>query len=151
MHQHSHYMGELPFPSPMHESESDIAQSCLTLSDPMDCSPPGSSARGIFQARALEWVPLDATGDSTHDLRQGPFHGTHGSAACFLVPSTWLAFSQRAGTHPDFPSVLDAQRSGTKHGDAICRSLHPDSPCLIFPLSLILALGLPVINKHLCF
>ena len=30
-------------------------QSCLTLSDPMDCSPPGSSVHGIFQARAMEW------------------------------------------------------------------------------------------------
>ena len=37
------------------ESESEFAQSCLTLSDPMDCSPPGSSIRGIFQARVLEW------------------------------------------------------------------------------------------------
>ena len=32
-----------------------VAQSCLTPRDPMDCSPPGSSVRGIFQARALEW------------------------------------------------------------------------------------------------
>ena len=39
----------------MHESESDIAQSCPTLSDPMDCSLPGSSIHGIFQARVLEW------------------------------------------------------------------------------------------------
>ena len=37
------------------KSESEVAQSCPTLSDPMDCSPPGSSARGIFQARVLEW------------------------------------------------------------------------------------------------
>ena len=37
------------------KSESEVAQSCLTLRDPMDCSPPGSFARGIFQARALEW------------------------------------------------------------------------------------------------
>ena len=37
------------------KSESEVAQSCLTLSDPMDCSPPGSSVHGIFQARALEW------------------------------------------------------------------------------------------------
>ena len=34
---------------------SEVAQSCLTLSDPMDCSPPGSSVHGIFQARVLEW------------------------------------------------------------------------------------------------
>ena len=33
-----------------------LLRSCPTLCDPMDCSPPGSSARGIFQARVLEWV-----------------------------------------------------------------------------------------------
>ena len=37
------------------KSESEAAQSCPTLSDPMDCSRPGSSAHGIFQARVLEW------------------------------------------------------------------------------------------------
>ena len=35
-----------------------VAQSCLTLFDPMNCSPPGSSVRGIFQARILEWVVI---------------------------------------------------------------------------------------------
>ena len=33
-------------------------QSCLTLCDPMDCSPPGSSVHGILQARTLEWVVI---------------------------------------------------------------------------------------------
>ena len=37
------------------KSESEVPQSCLTLSDPMDCSLPGSSVHGIFQARVLEW------------------------------------------------------------------------------------------------
>ena len=37
------------------KSESEVAQLCLTLGDPMDCSLPGSSAHGIFQARVLEW------------------------------------------------------------------------------------------------
>ena len=55
------------------KSESEVAQSCLTLSDPMNCSPPGSSVHGIFQARVLEWVPLlgvskKVTGDM--NLRQ---------------------------------------------------------------------------------
>ena len=50
-----HWSG-LPFPSPMHESE--VAQSCPTLSYPMDCSLPGSSIHGIFQARVLEWVAI---------------------------------------------------------------------------------------------
>ena len=37
------------------KSESEVAQSCPTLSDPMDCSLPGSSVHGILQARVLEW------------------------------------------------------------------------------------------------
>ena len=37
------------------KSESEVAQSCQTLCDPMDCRLPGSSVRGIFQARVLEW------------------------------------------------------------------------------------------------
>jgi len=37
------------------KSENEIAQSCPTLSNPMDCSLPGSSVHGIFQARVLEW------------------------------------------------------------------------------------------------
>ena len=37
------------------KSESEVAQSCLTPSDPVDCSLPGSSVHGIFQARVLEW------------------------------------------------------------------------------------------------
>ena len=37
------------------KSESEVAQLCTTLRDPMDCSQPGSSVQGIFQARVLEW------------------------------------------------------------------------------------------------
>ena len=40
------------------KSESEVSQSCLTLSDPMDCSLPGSSIHRIFQARVLEWVAI---------------------------------------------------------------------------------------------
>jgi len=47
-----HWSG-FPFPSPMHESE--IAQSCPTLRNPMDYSLPGFSTHRIFQARVLEW------------------------------------------------------------------------------------------------
>ena len=54
-----HWSG-LPFPSPMHESE--VAQPCLTHSDPMDCSLPGSSVHGIFQARVLEWGAIAFSG-----------------------------------------------------------------------------------------
>ena len=50
-----HWSG-LPFPSPMHESEKGKwSRSVVSLSDPMDCSLPGSSIHGIFQATVLEW------------------------------------------------------------------------------------------------
>ena len=40
------------------ESEREVAQSCLTLCDPVDCNLPGSSVHGILQARILEWVAI---------------------------------------------------------------------------------------------
>ena len=43
------------------KSESEVAQLCPTLSDPMDCILPGSSAHGILQARVLEWVAIKST------------------------------------------------------------------------------------------
>ena len=42
----------------IYESESEVAQSCPTLCNPMDCSLPGFSVHGIFQARVLEWVAM---------------------------------------------------------------------------------------------
>ena len=40
------------------KSESEVTQSCLTFSNPMDCNLPSSSVHGIFQARVLEWVAI---------------------------------------------------------------------------------------------
>ena len=45
------------------KSESEVAQSCSTLSDPMDCSLPGSSIHGIFQAKVLEWGAIAFSND----------------------------------------------------------------------------------------
>jgi len=52
------------------KSESEVAQSCLTLSDPMDCSLPGSSVHGISQARVLEWGAIAFS-------KNGPKHTTN--------------------------------------------------------------------------
>ena len=77
-----HWSG-LPFPSPMCESE--VVQSFKTLIDPMDCSLPGSSIHGIFQARVLEWL---AIAFSVFRLSRGIFLSLHGQARstnyCFL-------------------------------------------------------------------
>ena len=45
------------------KSESEVTQSCLTLRDPMDCSLPGPSIHGIFQARVLEWGAIAFSDD----------------------------------------------------------------------------------------
>ena len=47
------------------KSESEVAQSCPTLHDPMDCSPPGSPIHGIFQAGELEWGAMPSPHVST--------------------------------------------------------------------------------------
>ena len=45
------------------KNESEVTQSCPTHRDPMDCSPPGPSVHGIFQARVLEWVVIAFSDD----------------------------------------------------------------------------------------
>ena len=71
-----------------------IAQSCQTLGDPMDCSPPGSSVHGIFQARILEWVAIYfSRGSSPHrDQTQVscigrwiPYHCATWEARCYFI------------------------------------------------------------------
>ena len=54
------------------KSESEVSQSCLTPSNPMDCSPPGSSIHGIFQARVLEWGAIAFSNEYTkyHQILQ---------------------------------------------------------------------------------
>ena len=53
------------------KSESEVALSCLTLSDPMDCSLPGSSIHGIFQARVLEWGAFSITYNYMAPIKAG--------------------------------------------------------------------------------
>ena len=50
------------------KSESEVAQSCPTLSEPMDCRLPGSSIPGIFQARVLEWGAIALSGTQPRTL-----------------------------------------------------------------------------------
>ena len=51
---------------------SEVAQSCPTLCNPMDCSPPGSSIHGVFQARVLEWVAISFSRGSSQPWRTNP-------------------------------------------------------------------------------
>ena len=52
------------------KSESEVTQSCLTLSDPMDGSPPGSSVHGIFQARVLEWGAIAFSNKNLEEIKK---------------------------------------------------------------------------------
>ena len=64
------------------KSEREVAQSCLTLSDPMDCSPPGSSVHGILQAKVLEW-----TWAVINNFRLEGFPGFPGSSTVKNAPA----------------------------------------------------------------
>ena len=58
------------------KSESEVGQSCPTLSDPMDCSLPGFSIHGVFQARVLEWGAIVVNSSSGYILIYWPGKGT---------------------------------------------------------------------------
>ena len=80
------------------KSESEVIQSCLTLCDTMDCSLPGSSVHGIFQARVLEWVAIafssnDAAAAAAKSLQSCPTlcDPTDGSPPGSAVPGIFQA------------------------------------------------------------
>ena len=56
------------------KSESEVTQHCPTLSDPMDCSPPGSSIHDMFQARVLEWVAIASSFKCSRDQKYANAH-----------------------------------------------------------------------------
>ena len=69
------------------ESESEVAQSCPTLCDPMDCSLPGSSVHGIFQARVLEWIAISFSRGSSQPRDSTP--------ASHIVDRSFTAWATR--------------------------------------------------------
>ena len=85
------------------KSESEVIQSCLTLHDTMDCSLPGSSVHGIFQAKVLEWVAI-AFSDYTIYFRliltiiikysNIVLISFHFFPTSFLISISWLLFSR---------------------------------------------------------
>ena len=75
---------------PQWQVPSEVTQSCLTLCDTMDCSPPGSSVQGILQARQLEWVAMPSSrGSSIHGIK--PRSPTSPANSLLLVPFERLA------------------------------------------------------------
>src|SRR5574341_237418 len=67
------------------KSEGKVTQSCLTLCDPMDCSLPGSSIHGIFQARVLEWGAIAFSG-RYHMTPQVPIY----NCSMYSCPSVFM-------------------------------------------------------------
>ena len=74
------------------KSESEVPQSCPILSDPVDCSPPGSSVHGILQARILEWVAMPCSNlnnwPSLHSLISFPHYSSSWSCFMYFLWST---------------------------------------------------------------
>ena len=75
------------YPACMHAKS---IQLCLTLNDPMDCSPPGSSVHGILQARILEWVAMPfSRGSSPPGMKSHLFCSPALAGRFFTTRATW--------------------------------------------------------------
>ena len=102
------------------KSESEVAQSCPTLSNPMDCSLPGSSVHGIFQARVLEWGAIAFS----------VWNQLSTNKCCLLVDSSYnymlamIASQQLQFTRPVGLSVTDALRKSPAAGILEINSKH---------------------------
>ena len=81
------------------KNESEVAQSCPTLRDPMDCSLPGSSIHGIFQARVLEWVAMDIKHGASPNAWGLRWHGWNlwGIQASHMTSLSFLTAWQSCG------------------------------------------------------
>ena len=78
------------------KNKSEVTQLCPTLSNPMDCSPPGSSVHGIFKARVLEWGAIAFSSDleslliSSVKSNFGPKTGDEKQLPCVVICYQWL-------------------------------------------------------------
>ena len=95
------------------KSESEVAQSCPTLSNPMDCSLPGSSVHGIFQARILEWgaIAFSKTSTRTYQKRYTYLNTTHWFTGWNFAISGFVTIS---GIRNGTPKPSTTPRSASK-------------------------------------
>ena len=117
------------------KSESEVSQSCLTLSDPMDCSLPGSSVHGIFQARVLERK-------QNHEMEkvQGVLLTALLISSSTSLPVSWVPRKRRHYGSYEYPSL---------HSQPVCLFF-----CFLFLLYLLLFLfffSLTLIYICLCY
>ena len=117
------FVGIFFFP---HSCLCSVVQSCLTLCDPMDCSPPGSSIHGIFRSRILEWVAISSSRGSSQPrdwtcvscagrwilyhwaTREALFHTATAAKSLQSCPTLW---NSRDGSPPGspIPGILQAR------------------------------------------
>ena len=105
-------------PGPEGEDGGLCAQSCPTLCDPMDCSLPGSSTHGVFQARILERVAIPSSWDV--DL----VGGKEPQPGCYLTSPRWAGRSVPAPVAPHGPS-----ESCNATASLLPSKAHLDFPC----------------------
>ena len=86
------------------KTESEVAQSCPTLSDPMDCSLPGSSVHGIFQARVLEWAAI-----AFSNLRGTSIQVTKSFLLSWKQEKVHFSFGRSQLANTDGPGFLTSQ------------------------------------------
>ena len=116
------------------KSESEVAQLCLTLRDPMDCSLPGSSVHGIFQARVLEWVAIAFSNTWKGKVKRKSL------SRVWLFVTPWTATYQA-------PPLMGFSRQEYSLGK--CSSVHHFLFCSLSIPNLIYALNL--FNLTFCF
>ena len=105
------------------KSEREVAQSCLTLSDPMACSLLGSSVHGIFQARVLEWVPLPSPKTQTS------YYQT--SICCCSVDQPCPTFCNPMNcSTPGFPVHYQLLELAQTHVHRVSDAIQPSYPLL---------------------
>ena len=83
------------------KSESEVVQSCPTPSDPMDCSLPGSSVHGIFQARVLEWGAIAFSKRNAGGIYSPMFAFSFSERQGVLLSCDWSGLSESM-THTKF-------------------------------------------------
>ena len=108
------------------KTESEVAQSCLTLSDPMDCSLPGSRVHGICQARVLEWGAIAFSyGRMNAEPSQSPPRGWRRGSASLGTPSAPPRL--RLGASPALHLLRVGSKARRRSSAALLLSRWPDA------------------------
>ena len=124
------------------KTESEVSQLCLTLSDPMDCSLPGSSIHGIFQARVLEWGAIAFSEYDTiyneilfsHKKKKKPFLTTWKSFEDIILSEiSWIENTNIVWSHIQNTnvSVIKTESTGDYQGLGVWRKWADDGQRLL--------------------